>query len=91
MFENEMNLWFHLLIHLDNEVELIWVLSCDSLFFLDRYLKKLMGFFVKEKKIGVDVFVTLEDIMKYIIMLCCCTPIGDLFTSLRGVFIVSRP
>ena len=27
--------------------------------------------------IGVDVFVTSEDILVYIIIVCCCTPIGD--------------
>ena len=39
---------------------------------------------------NVDVFVTLEDIMMYIIIVCCCTPIGDVFTSLQDVLIVSR-
>ena len=40
---------------------------------------------------SVDVFVTSEDIMMYIIIVCCCTPIGDVFNSLQDVFIVARP
>ena len=39
----------------------------------------------------VDVFVTLEDILIYIIIVCFCTRIGYVFTSLRDVLIVSRP
>ena len=40
---------------------------------------------------NVDVFVNSEDIMMYIIIVCFCTPIGDVFTPLRDVLIVSRP
>ena len=32
----------------------------------------------------VDVFVTLDDILIYIIIVCCCTPIGDVFFLLAG-------
>ena len=50
MFENQefptsfMDLQFHLLIHLPNEVELVGVLSCRWMFFLEMYMKKLKGF-----------------------------------------------
>ena len=43
------------------------------------------------KAINVDVFVTSEGILMYIIILCCCTPIEDLFSSLRDVIIVYGP
>ena len=39
----------------------------------------------------IDVFVAQKDILMYIIIVCCCTPIGDVFSSLWDVFIVSRP
>ena len=39
----------------------------------------------------VDVFVTLEDIPMYKIIVWCCSPIGDVFTPLRDVLIVPRP
>ena len=39
----------------------------------------------------VDVFVSSEDILMYIIIVCFCTPIGYVFTSLRDVLIVSKP
>ena len=29
--------------------------------------------------VNVDVFVTSEDILMYIIIVYCCTPIGDVF------------
>jgi hypothetical protein len=50
MFEKElstslMELNFHLLIHLPDEVELVGVLSCNWMFFLERYMKILKGFF----------------------------------------------
>ena len=32
----------------------------------------------------VDVFVTLEDILMYIIIVCCCTPIGDVCYLFTG-------
>ena len=38
-----MHLQVHLLIHLPNEVELVGVLSCRWMFFLERYIKKLKG------------------------------------------------
>jgi hypothetical protein len=49
MFEKEistsfMDLQFHILIHLPDEVELIGVLSCCWMFFLERHLKKMKGF-----------------------------------------------
>jgi hypothetical protein len=49
LFENEfsmsfMDLQFHLLIHLPDEVELVGLLSCHWMFFLERYMKKLKGF-----------------------------------------------
>jgi hypothetical protein len=49
MFEKDlttsfMDLQVHLLIHLLDEVELSGVLSCCWIFFLERYMKKLMGF-----------------------------------------------
>ena len=46
---------------------------------------------VCEESFPVNVFVTSEDIMMYIIILCCCTPIGDAFTSFWDVIIVYRP
>ena len=39
----------------------------------------------------VDVFVTSEDILMYIIIVCCCTPIGDMFPSFWDVIIVYDP
>ena len=39
----------------------------------------------------VDVFVTSEDILMYTIIVCCCTPIRDVFTSFQEVIIVYRP
>ena len=39
----------------------------------------------------VDVFVTFEYILMYIIIVSCRTPIGDVFTLLRDVLIVYRP
>ena len=49
MFEKElpmsfMDLQFHLLIHLVDEVELVGAISCRWMFFLERYMKKLKGF-----------------------------------------------
>ena len=49
MFENElptsfMDLQVHLLIHLVDEVELVGVVSCHWMFFIERYMKKLNGF-----------------------------------------------
>jgi hypothetical protein len=49
MFEKElptsfMDLQVHILIHLLDEVELVWVLSCRWMLFLERYMKKLKGF-----------------------------------------------
>ena len=44
-----------------------------------------------KNKGGVDVFVTLKDIMMYIIIVCWCTPIGDVFSSFRNFIIVYRP
>ena len=38
-----------------------------------------------------DVFVTSEYILTYIIIVCCYTPIGDVFTPLRDVLIMSIP
>ena len=39
----------------------------------------------------VDVFVTSEDILIHIIIVCFCTPIGYVFISLQDVLIVSKP
>ena len=36
----------------------------------------------------VVLFVTSEDIMMYIIIVYCCTPIGDVFTSFQDAIIV---
>lgn len=49
MFEKElptsfMDLQVHLLIHLVDVVELVVVVSCRWMFFLERYMKKLKGF-----------------------------------------------
>ena len=49
MFEKELPLSFmdfqvHLLIHLVDEVELVGVVFCHLIFFLERYMKKLKGF-----------------------------------------------
>jgi hypothetical protein len=49
MFEKElptifMDLQVHLLIHLVDEVELVMVVSCHWMFFLERYMKMLKGF-----------------------------------------------
>jgi len=57
MFEKEllmsfMDLHFHLLIHLSNEVELVRVVSCCWMFFLERYMKILKGFVRQTKHEG---------------------------------------
>ena len=39
-----MDLQVHLLIHLVDEVELVGVVSCRWMLFLERYMKKLKGF-----------------------------------------------
>ena len=49
MFEKElpttfMDLQVHLLIHLEDEVELVGVVSCCLVLLLERYMKKLKGF-----------------------------------------------
>ena len=49
MFEKElpmsfMDLQVHLRIHLVDEAELVGVVSCHWMFFLERYMKKLKGF-----------------------------------------------
>ena len=49
MFEKElstifMDLQVHLLIHLLDDVELVGVVGCHWMFFLERYMKKLKGF-----------------------------------------------
>ena len=36
-----------------------------------------------------DVFLTSEDVLMYIIIVCCFTPIRDVFMSLWDVLIVS--
>ena len=35
-----------------------------------------------------DVFITSKDILMCIIIVCCCTPIGGMFTSFQDVIIV---
>ena len=37
---------------------------------------------------SVVVFVNLEDILMYIIIVYCCTPIGDVLSSFQDVIIV---
>ena len=49
MFEKEssfniMDFHIHLLIHLVDEVELVGVVSCRWMFFLEMHMKKLKGF-----------------------------------------------
>ena len=56
MFEKElptsfMYLQVHLLIHLVNEVELVGVVSCHWMFFLERCMKKLKGFVRQREKL----------------------------------------
>ena len=55
MFKKElltsfMDLKVHLLMHLVDEVELIGVVSCRWMFFLERYMKKLKGFVRQREK-----------------------------------------
>ena len=45
-----MDLQVHLLIHLVDEVELVGVVSCRWMFFLERYMKKLKGFVRQREK-----------------------------------------
>jgi len=45
-----MDLQVHLLIHLVDEVELVRVVSYCWMFFLERYMKKLKGFFRQREK-----------------------------------------
>jgi hypothetical protein len=56
MFEKELSisfmvLQFHLQIHLVEEVELVRVVSCHWMFFLERYMKKLKGFVRQREKL----------------------------------------
>ena len=68
MFEKElptsfMDLQVHLLIHLVDEVELVWVFSYRWMFFLERNIKKLKGFVrQREKPEGsiVDGYISYE-------------------------------
>jgi hypothetical protein len=55
MFEKELSMSFmdlqvHILIHLVDEVELVEVVSCDWMFFLESYMKKLKGFVRQREK-----------------------------------------
>ena len=55
MFEKELSMSFmdlqvHLLIHLVDEVELVGVVSCRWMFFLERYMNKLKGFIRQRAK-----------------------------------------
>ena len=43
------------------------------------------------KNILVVVFVTLKYIMMYIVIACCCNPIGDVFPSFRYAIIMYGP
>ena len=43
------------------------------------------------KVVIVDVFGTSKDIMIYIIIVCCCTPICYVFSSFQDVIIVYGP
>ena len=45
-----MDLQVHLLIHLVDEIELVGVVSCHWIFFLERHMKKLKGFVRQRKK-----------------------------------------
>ena len=45
-----MELQVHVLIHLVDEVELVGVVSCHWMSFLERYMKKLKGFVRKREK-----------------------------------------
>ena len=49
LLSNFVDLHIHLLIHLVDEVELVEVVSCHWVFFLERYMKKLKGF-VRQRK-----------------------------------------
>ena len=68
MFEKELptsfiDLQVHLLIHLVDEVELVGVVSCCLMFFLESYMKRLKGFFLQmEKPKGsmVDGYISYE-------------------------------
>ena len=56
MFEKElptsfMDLQVHLLIQIVDEVELVGVVSCRVIFFIERYMKKLKGFVRKREKL----------------------------------------
>ena len=55
MFEKElstsfMDLQVHILIHLVDEVELVGVVSCRWMFFLERYIKKFKGFVRQQRE-----------------------------------------
>ena len=45
-----MDLKVHLPMHLVHEVELVGVVSCRWMFFLERYMKKLKGFVRQREK-----------------------------------------
>jgi hypothetical protein len=56
MFETElpasfMELQVHPLIHLVDEVDLVGVVSCYWMLFLERHMKKLKGFFRQREKL----------------------------------------
>jgi hypothetical protein len=48
---NFIDLQVHILIHLHYEVELVGVISYCSMFFLERYMKKLKGFVWQREKL----------------------------------------
>ena len=80
MFEKElptsfMDLQVHLLIHLVDEVELVGVVYCRWMFFLERYMKKLKGFVRQREKpegsmaeeyISYEYFYYSNEYIKYI-------------------------
>ena len=46
-----MDLQVHLLIHLVDEVELVGMVYCRWMFFLERYMNKLKGFVLQREKL----------------------------------------
>jgi hypothetical protein len=77
MFEKElptsfMELKFHILIHLPNEVELVGMLSCHWMFLLERYTKKLKWFVQQREKLegfiekGYIIYESLYCVSEYI-------------------------
>ena len=75
----------------------LWWRLYDSVMMTMRWRPDQMCWWLCRERIpsylrgSVDVFVTSKDIMMYIIIVCCCTHIKDVFPSFRVSIIMYGP